>query len=484
LHPIGDNRPNTRFKVLTTLFAVNNNHFFTSPGRESKPTEEINQNLPPPQHGDFHTLQQLFRGVIAPSLEHAEVNSIESKTSQLILPEGFIQFMSDSSSNLKLGGGRKDRIKGDRIDGNNWLETTFDHLMDSCVSLCLKSMETYKTDLIIEEILAMFNNCLISDSGALAVRGLKRLHHFVTSDLNLDSVTDDTWATVCHMLRRCLMIRGLPKRTRLPEISSESEIGEESTDGQDSKEEDTDMLSEFVLQEEILADRRYIFCNATMIIEKILSSKTLVANMSMRWYLFLLTGLGRGIQEWEDAAAIMGMYPPQNLISTSVCTPPHYCENALYARKRMVRFLLSLMSRGDVFVGSNKDSLQNDDIPLRKKSAAAAKNLIKEETSALLKAFLAKDTAVTASGLDKAKVTELEYLTKIVCDLLDGINKLDDSQLENLSGLTPTLSACIQVNNQSVRDSVNSLVNRMFEGPLSDRLTKIDDKTSSSKEVE
>ena len=102
-------------------------------------------------------------------------------------------------------------------------------------------MEIYKTDLIIEEILAMFNNCLISESGALAVRGLKRLHHFVTSDLNLDSVTDDTWATVCHMLRRCLMIRGLSKRIRLPDISSESEIGENKKDGQNGKEEDDDM---------------------------------------------------------------------------------------------------------------------------------------------------------------------------------------------------------------------------------------------------
>jgi len=49
----------------------------------------------------------LFRDVYTPSLEHAEVNSIESKTSQLPLPEGFIQFKSDYSSNLKLSGGWK-----------------------------------------------------------------------------------------------------------------------------------------------------------------------------------------------------------------------------------------------------------------------------------------------------------------------------------------------------------------------------------------
>ena len=43
-------------------------------------------------------------------------------------------------------------------------------------------MEMYKQDLIIEEILAMFKSCLISDLGALVDLGLKRIHHFVTSD--------------------------------------------------------------------------------------------------------------------------------------------------------------------------------------------------------------------------------------------------------------------------------------------------------------
>ena len=87
---IGDNRPNIRIKALTTLFAVINNHFFTSPGRELKSTEEITENLSSPQHGDLQTLQLLFRGVLTPYLEHAEVNSIESKTSQLPLRKVFI----------------------------------------------------------------------------------------------------------------------------------------------------------------------------------------------------------------------------------------------------------------------------------------------------------------------------------------------------------------------------------------------------------
>ena len=83
---------------------------------------------------------------------------------RLPLPQGLIQLVFDSFSNVNIGGGWKNRIKGDKTDGNNYLETAFGHLMDVCVSLCLKSMEAYKTDLNIKEILAMLNNCLISDS--------------------------------------------------------------------------------------------------------------------------------------------------------------------------------------------------------------------------------------------------------------------------------------------------------------------------------
>merc|ERR1712038_2038639 len=94
--------------------------------------------------------------------------------------------------------------------GNNWIDTTFDHLMDGSISLALKSVEVYKDDILIEEVLAMFNTCLVSDSATLVIRGMKRLHHFVTSDLALEVVTENTWATVSHLLRRCLSVRGLP----------------------------------------------------------------------------------------------------------------------------------------------------------------------------------------------------------------------------------------------------------------------------------
>ena len=50
----------------------------------------------------------------------------------------------------------------------------------------------------------------------------------------------------------------------------------------------------------------------------------------------------------------------------------------------------------------------------------------------------------------------MEHMTKIICDLLEQMNKLEEDSLKSLSGLTPTLSSCIQVNNARVRDIVTS----------------------------
>ena len=71
------------------------------------------------------------------------------------------------------------------MKGNNCIDTTFDHLMDGSISLALKSVKFYKDDILIEEVLAMFNTCLVSDSAMLVICGMNRLHHFVTSDMPL-----------------------------------------------------------------------------------------------------------------------------------------------------------------------------------------------------------------------------------------------------------------------------------------------------------
>ena len=282
---VGDTRPNIRIKSLITLLAIINEHFFSCQGGSTGGEK------------DLQVLQLIFRGVLIPTLEHAETSLATTGGRRSSLPDGFIRFMTRGPSVVgQSGGGRKDRIEVDSDSGtlsrgNNWLDTTFDHLMDGSIALLLKSIKLYNDDVLIEEILAMFNTCLISDSGSLAVRGLKKLNQFIINDLGPDLITDDTWATFCHMLRRCLAVRGLLFNT------------DDIEDGKSG--DNADMIQEFIQEESILSQRRYIGSTATMVIGSLLSDKQFVQSMGMRWYLFLFSGLGAGIKTWEKAASIM-----------------------------------------------------------------------------------------------------------------------------------------------------------------------------------
>lgn len=287
---VGDIRPNIRIKGLVTLLAIINQHFFPS---SMKKTSGV--------LGEIQTLQLIFKGILTPALEHAET-SIAVSGQKIPLPDGFIRFMTRGSPTPEIvtKGGRKNRIEEmDMAKGNNWIDTTFDHLMDGSISLALKSLELYKDDILIEEVLAMFNNCLVSDSAILVIRGMKRLHHFVTSDLSLDIVSESTWATVCHMLRRCLSVRGLSNECS-------------AIDDEQSENENKQIVREFLQEEEIFPARRYIGSNAAMIIGTILNDKQVVEKMGIRWYMFLLAGLGSGIKAWDRAAAIFDLYPPKS----------------------------------------------------------------------------------------------------------------------------------------------------------------------------
>jgi brefeldin A-inhibited guanine nucleotide-exchange protein len=282
---IGDRRPNIRIKGLVTLLAIINQHFFVAPGLSKSSTVL----------GDMQTLQLIFRGILTPSLEHAD-HSSNANNGKLSLPDGFIRFMTRGSSLPEVKGGRKDRIEGlGEAGGNNWLDTTYDHLMDGAVAIALRSIEVYGEDVLVEEILAMFNTCLISDSSNLAIRGLKRLYHFVANDLVLDRITDNTWATVSHMLRRCLAVSGLPFN---PEKKGAIELSGE-------------IINDFLQEEQLLPQRRYIGSNATSIIGSLLTDKEIANSMGVRWYLFLYSGLGLGIRTWDKAAEIVDMHPLQ-----------------------------------------------------------------------------------------------------------------------------------------------------------------------------
>ncbi|KAL7436698.1 hypothetical protein ACHAXM_005315 [Skeletonema potamos] len=418
---MGDRRHEVRVKGLQTLLSIVNKHFF--PPSQGKEVEENGHSSP--QHGDLQTLQLIFRGILVPALEFEEMdgNSTSGFAPEL-LPPKFVYFITappPNASNISDKGQRE------------WIGTTFDHLVDGCVSICLKSMEAFGNDSLVEEVLAMLNSCLLSDSGHLAVRGLRRLQQFVTKDLDLKDITDDTWATVSHMLFRVLSIRGMPLSS-VPESEGSTDEEEEQL-----KKEYNDAMDEFIREQKLFSNRRYIGCNAAMVIGSLLTTENIVESMGVQWYIFLMSGLGTGIREWERAAEILSSSGSQE--SSFQPSPPHYLENVLYARRWMTKFILSLTSQTDA------STLEN----------AQFQHVLKEETESLLHAFLKKEADESSSPVDMRNVS------KMVTDILEGFNGLSDEKLSTMKWLSPVLSTCIQTNNTSLRTSVQILLTRLTQ---------------------
>jgi len=172
----------------------------------------------------------------------------------------------------------------------------------------LCSLKVSKDSSLVEEVFALLNSCLLSDSGALAVRGLRRLEQFVTSDLDTSVLNDDVWATVSHMLQKCITVRGLPKKSSSLDLSEEQTKEAEAEFAQD--------VREFIGEDQHLSYRRYVGSNATMVIGLLLTSERF--SIGLRWRLFLMKWLNRGVREWDAAAEVLS---PQALSQPPLSSP-------------------------------------------------------------------------------------------------------------------------------------------------------------------
>lgn len=425
---MGDSRQDLRVKGLVTLLGIINQHFFPPRGNAKVDETDAFDSNAVPQQGDLQTLQLIFRGILVPSLEYEEMdgNSTSGSAPEL-LPTKFVHFLSmPPSVNAPQQVDERQR----------WIGTTFDHLIDGCISICLRSMETFHSDSLVEEVLAMLNSCLLSDSGHLAVMGLRRLQQFVTKDLELKDVSDDTWATVSHMLFRVMTVRGLP-----PSTTSDSQGSSDGSEEQQKQEHD-EQMDEFIREQQLLSNRRYIGCNAAMVIGSLLTNEAIAKSIGVHWYLFLTSALGKGIRDWEKVANIMGSKIPQESASPDAQhSPPDYLENALYARKWVTRFLITIISHKDTY-GAEAES---------------ADKVLQEETESMLQAFLERESSGKSSSI------EMRNISKLVSDLLDGFGTLGDEQLAEMKWVSSILSSCIQTNNVTIRSSVQVLLTRMLK---------------------
>lgn len=297
---IGDDRKTVRLRSLEVLSIIITTHFF--PTAESAKDEQKRER-------QIQLLQLIFRGILTPVLECAEGESVDARPPQL--PDDFERFLTGAKV------GDTNAAKATPKAQSYWLDTTFEQFMDMCVSICLRSGEAFGEDVLLEEIFAMLNNCLLSDSGALAVRGLRRLEQLLTGDMKSSRINDDTWATVSHMLRRCLTVRSLPRTPpSSPALNGDAASAPDKAEGtaEDSINPDLEYkeaIREFVMEDNMLADRRFIGSNAVMVIGSFLGGERFVESLGLRWRVFLVAGLGKAIGDWEYAATLVAENKPK-----------------------------------------------------------------------------------------------------------------------------------------------------------------------------
>jgi hypothetical protein len=268
------------------------------------------------------------------------------------------------------------------------------------------------------------------------------LEQLVTSDLDENIVNEDMWATTCHLLRRCLLVRGLP-----PKPSSTSSNGAEIK----TEEEYAMAVREFTAEDNLLNERRYVGGNAILIVGTLLSSDRYASAMGFQWRLFLMTGLGRGIQEWEYAASLL---PEKNgkILEEGDMLPPDYRETALYGRKWMNHFLLKLASTKEVVQAPSNDNAKTN-------RYVAAQKLVIDETQRLLTCFLDAERAASQYRPKEPDEAMHGRLVALVIELLKGYSNMDSTHLKDMAWISPVLlSSCIQSRNEDIRQAVQKLV--------------------------
>lgn len=283
----GDSRMKISDRAMTILMKTIDSFFF--------PTEEENST-----NGEawVPTLQLIFKGILTPMLEYAEMGAEGARSPTV--PADFNRFLS-----AYIPPKEQPPVSPVNIEESGWLALSFDRFVDACVAICSKAIDRFQDDTLVEEVLSILNSCLQSESATLAVRGLARVERFVTRELKKDFLTDDTWATVSHMLRNVLTVMNLPptlkKSTKEEGEKTESEKAEETA----AEEEHKAMVNEFKLQENMTTERKYLRCSTITFIGKLISSKMFFDSLGLRWSTFLIETCGKSIRDWEVAADIL-----------------------------------------------------------------------------------------------------------------------------------------------------------------------------------
>jgi hypothetical protein len=94
--------------------------------------------------------------------------------------------------------------------------------------------------------------------------------------------------------------------------------------------------------------------------------------------------------------------------------------------------------------------------------ANEVQSLLEAQTQSLMSAYVQKERTIekTSSPRD---MTHLMMLSDLVKDLLDGYSQLDDASLLRMDWLCPLLTSCSRSNDTSIREAVQSVLDRALK---------------------
>ena len=116
--------------------------------------------------------------------------------------------------------------------------------------------------------------------------------------------------------------------------------------------------------------------------------------------------------------------------------------------------------------------IKDGNMVVERKYSIQARTLLQDECKSLFAAFLEKEAVVSRGTAGPVKSLEIDYMTKMVCTLLDGICGLEDSDLTAMSLLFPSLTACIEINDRSIRTLVHKVLQRMFQCGITNKSSR------------
>lgn len=99
--------------------------------------------------------------------------------------------------------------------------------------------------------------------------------------------------------------------------------------------------------------------------------------------------------------------------------------------------------------------------------ATEVQSLLEEQTQSLLSAYMLKERSIKRTSAPR-DATHLMMLSDLVKDLLASYNSLDDASLLRVDWLCPLLTSCARSNDQSIRESVQTILERALKTGISD----------------